>query len=383
MKKLIIVVYIFLLSFISFFTYLYIDQNLSYLKFIYTGIAYNYRFQTATIYIGIIVTLFIYYNYFLKQYQEKKLTVFNIKYLISATVAIMMFSYPAVLSYDIYNYIATAKVIFRHYENPYVVSPAELQGDPLLDFMHASHKTALYGPFWILLTFIPYITGLNIFILTLFSMKLLIAVFYLLTIFLIYKLSLSWYKVLAFSLNPLVISEILISGHNDIVMMFLVLLSYYLIKKKKSTMLSALIFILSIFIKYATLFLIPVFIYIAYTTLKKRVIKWSKVYFYSFILMLIVFLLSPFREEMYPWYAVWFFVFIILAENGKNIFIYIILLMLGLSLKYVPYMYSGLYNQTTIFMRTLIVVTPLLLYLILFFTKKLIYFKNEYFIKKR
>ena len=80
--------------------------------------------------------------------------------------------------------------------------------------------------------------------------------------------------------------------------------------------------------------------------------------------MFIIFLLSPFREEIYPWYAIWFFVFICLVPKYKGLLRMSILLSLGLMIRYLPYMYFGEYYLLTIRLRTFATVVPLISYFI-------------------
>ena len=167
-----------------------------------------------------------------KLINKKKIVFKDLRFLIFITIVILFFSYPGMLSFDIFNYIVTAKVLFFYHENPYIIMPIEFVGDPLLSFTHAANKISLYGASWILITAIPYFVGIGNFLLTLFSFKLFVSMFYLGTVFLIWKISKNLISVALFSLNPLVIIETLVSGHNDIVMVFFSLFSFYILMKK-------------------------------------------------------------------------------------------------------------------------------------------------------
>src|SRR5260221_3326430 len=115
------------------------------------------------------------------------------------------------LSYDIFNYIATAKVLFLYHENPYIIMPIEFLGDPFLLFMHAANKLALYGPFWIIMTGIPFLFSVKNFILSLLLFKLFVASFYFGTILFFNKLAKNLLSIFVFGLNPLVIIETSVS----------------------------------------------------------------------------------------------------------------------------------------------------------------------------
>lgn len=369
MKKFAISLYAIFLLLFSVFSYAFIDPNLSYLKNIYSDFAFSNRFLTTIFYILFIFIYFIFYGLFLWLWVRKILHVKDIFLLIGLTVGILLFSYPAMLSYDIFNYILTAKVTFFYHENPYIVMPIEFTGEPLLSFTHAANKIALYGPLWILLTGIPYLLGLGNFIVILFNFKLLAEIFYLLTLFVIWKLSKNILSVIIFGLNPLVIIETLISSHNDMAMMFLVISSILLLKNKK-VLLGISLFAMSILIKYVSLILLPIFIFIVTYTLIKKKINWEKIYYFSALLMMLVFLLSATREEIYPWYAIWFLSFISLIHVKEKTFLYVSLVFsFSLLLRYIPFMFLGTYSNPTPGIKIFLTFVPIFVVLIYMFLR--------------
>lgn len=370
MKKTIVALYVAFLALFTVFSYAFIDPNLSYLKNIYSGFAFSNRLLTAIFYASSVVVFFIFYGLFIYLGIKKRFNFRDVLILLGITAAALLFSYPAILSYDIFNYIATSKVLFFYHENPYVIMPIEFAGDPLLGFTHAANKLALYGPFWILLTGIPYLLGLGNFIAVLFSFKFFVAIFYFLTVFLIWKMSKNIISVVLFSFNPLVVIETLVSGHNDIVMVFLVFFSFFLLSKKK-ILLGIMFFIFSILIKYATILLIPVFLYIVWRLIKNKEINWAKVYVFSSWLMLIAFLLSPIREEIYPWYAIWFLSFAFLMPEKKILLYLSIALSFGLMFRYIPFMLLGTYEGPTQAIKSVITFVPAFLTLAYLVFKKL------------
>jgi Gpi18-like mannosyltransferase len=274
------------------------------------------------------------------------------------------------LSYDIFNYIATSKALFFYHENPYIIMPIELIGDPLLLFMHAANKVALYGPSWILLSGIPFLFGSGNFIITLFGFKLFIAVFYFATAFLIWKMSKNIFSVILFALNPLVIIETLIGGHNDIVMIFFALLSFFFLTKRK-VFFAILFFILSLLIKYATILLLPVFLHALWRIFKRKEIDWKNIFYFSALIMILGFLLSPIREEIYPWYAIWFLPFVFLVPEKKTLVYVSIFSSFGLLFRYVPYMFSGIHEGLTPILKSLVTFAPAFLILLYLICRKL------------
>lgn len=370
MKKFLIVLYSIFLSLFSIFSYAFVDPSLLYLKDIYSDFAFSNRFLTTIFYMLFIFIFFIFYGIFIRLAVKKKLKFKDVLILLVVTVGILLFSYPAMLSYDIFNYIVTSKVLFFYHENPYVVMPIEFIGDPLLLFTHAANKIALYAPLWIFLTGAPYVLGFGNFIIALFNFKLLISAFYLATVFLIWKISKNIVSVFLFSFNPLIIIETLISGHNDIVMMFLALFSFFLFVKKK-IFFAVLLFILSILIKYATILLIPVFLYILWKTIRKKDINWKSVFYFSSLLMYVGFLLSPIREEIYPWYATWFLSFVFLITDKKLLLHISLAFSFGLLFRYLPFMLFGTHVGLAPIIKSSVTFIPVFLVLFYFIVKKL------------
>lgn len=340
------------------FSYAFVDYNISYLKNLYTGFSTDNREITALIYITFILFLFVFYFLFLYLIRQKKLNAGHLKQLIGISLVMLFFSYPAMLSYDIFNYTTTAKVTFLYGENPYIVMPIEFMGDSSLSYTRAVNKIALYGPIWIILSGIPYILGFGNFLITLFNFKLFITAFYIGSLFVIWKISRSILSVSIFALNPLVLIETLVSGHNDIVMMFFALLSFFLLMKKK-IFLGSIFLVFSIFIKYATLLLIPLFAYSVWKILKKQSVDWESIWYFSAGIMFITFLLSPVREEIYPWYAIWFLIFTALMPNKKIILYASLIFSFSLLLRYVPVIYTGSYSGYTPLIKKLVTFLPL------------------------
>ncbi|MDP3988192.1 MAG: hypothetical protein Q8P80_03555 [Candidatus Levybacteria bacterium] len=341
MKKIIFTLYFIFLLLLTGFSYLFVDPNFFYLKGEYLRFAFNNRSLVTLIYTAFIFLFFIFYFLFVALARKNQLSLKAVKALIGAT-SVLIFSYPAMLSYDIFNYAATAKVSFFYQENPYLVMPIEFVGDPLLAFTHAANKFALYGPLWIFLTGIPHFLGFGNFLLILLNIKFFIVLFYLATVFLIWKILNNLNSVLLFALNPLIIIETFVSSHNDIAMMFLALLSLFLLFRKK-VFLAIIFLILSILIKYATLFLLPVFGYIIWKNIVKKKISQDKIFLLSAFSMFVVFILAPLREEIYPWYAIWFLIFFLLLPSKKFIVWLSIAFSFGLLLRYLPFMYQGSY----------------------------------------
>ena len=367
MKKFLL--FIFILSLISFLvlSFTFIDPNLIYLKKIFTGFAFSNRTIVSIAYLILICVLFYSFWNFLILYREKKLNKKEIYFLIGFP-AILLLAYPAMLSYDIFNYVFTSKVLFFYRENPYIMMPINFLDDPLLDFTRAANKTALYGPIWTLISAVPYYLGFGNFLLTLYLFKVFVGLFYLGLVFLIYRMTKNLENVLFFALNPLVFIETFLSGHNDVVMMFLALLTFYFLKNKK--IISSLFSLFaSIFIKFASIFVLPTYLFAAYKMYKSKPIDYEKLFFQTSLLMLIIFYFSFLREEIYTWYAIWFLSFLSLTKITKTKFILVTVFSISLMLRYVPFMFLGTYFGPTPIIKIGITFVPISFFAFYFILK--------------
>lgn len=352
MIRLSILIYLLLLLFFSFFSFAFVDIHLFYLKNLYSGLYLTHRLELSIIFTLLVAALFGCFYIFITNLDSlKHLT----NKFILLVVAVAIFSYPAALTFDIFNYMTTAKVAYLYHENPYIIYPLEFTGEPNLLFTRAANKLALYGPFWILLTAVPYFMGFGNFLLTLVSFKVFIALFYLATVYLISKMNKN--AVIIFALNPLVVIETLVSSHNDIVMVFFALLAFYLLKSSKLSSIMA--FTGSVLIKFSTLFMLPVYVLSLFDK-----VKGNKLYFYSAISMFIIFCLSPFREELYPWYAIWFIVFTAFLDKNKFLQTLVLVFSFSLMLRYIPYMATGNYFGLTPLIKIVLTTITVATYLI-------------------
>lgn len=355
------IVYYLLLLLLSIYTYGYIDHNLPFssnhlflsLQKPLDTLIYNKSIWAGLLYFLLIMGLLLFYILCLKKVVLYTEISKNPVRFFSLVSIILFFSFPA-FTYDIFNYMLTAKVAFVHWENPYLIMPNEIPNEPWLQFTRATNKVALYGPTWLFLTWIPITVGLGHIALTIYAFKILPLAGYIVMLYLINNITKDLRNVIFFGLNPLVLVEVLVSSHNDIVMMVLVLLAVQMIASKKLSerYFGWICYGLSIFIKGATLVLLPLF-------LLKKVTKptW---FVYAFWLMLGVFFITPLREELYPWYAVWFITFAACLPLKKMGFIQLITIALsvGLSLRHIPYIVTRDYLPDGPMQRLILTFSP-------------------------
>jgi len=355
-KKLYLFIFFIVISVFTVFSYGFRDPNLNLsdnqLVRAFTDplfhIVYYQRPVASIVFFFFLVFLFVSYFYILKNPMK------NVVRIVVIAAVILSLSYPA-LTHDLFNYITTAKVAFFHRENPYIVMPIEIPGEQYLAFTRAANKVALYGPVWLLLTALPHYMGNNTVWQTIISFKLLALLGYLAFVFLILKVTKSEKNVLFFALNPLILIETLVSGHNDIFMMILACTGLLVWQKQKILGIAAVC--ASALVKGATIVLLPFLFFrgISRETLLR--------YVYG-SLAFVFFVFAPLREELYPWYAVWLVCITSLMDMKKNAMIisFTIVLSFALELRHLPYMWMGYYEGPGPPLRFIVTIIPIALY---------------------
>jgi hypothetical protein len=216
--------------------------------------------------------------------------------------------------------------------------------------MRWTHRVYPYGPVWLLLTIPLSFLGHNLFLPTFFLFKMFIGLSFIGSIYLLGKIfekikpERKIFGMVFFGLNPLVIVECLISAHLDIVMVFFVLWSTYKLTEKKY-LFSVLLLLISIGVKFSSAFLIPVFIIVILSQLKRKKIDWDKVFMWAFILTsLTVVFASIYSGNFQPWYLVLPFSFAVFISHKYYVFIICLVTSVFALSTYAPYLYLGNYN---------------------------------------
>lgn len=346
--KLLFFLYLFALVSLFLFSYTQVDLNLTLSKLpeilnIQRFLQYIGFFQrplATVLFILISILFFVLYIVFLRSAKKNHITKKEAYFLVISTALILTFSFNA-FSYDLFNYIFDAKIITHYNLNPYMYKALDFPGDPMLLFMHWTHRLYPYGPVWLLETVPLSFLGMGFFLPTLFLFKSLAAVCYLGTVYFVSKIlkkispTNEKFGILFFALNPLIIIESLVSAHNDIAMMFFTMWAFYCLINKKYTA-AFLLLILSAGIKFATILLLPIFIYVF---LKKGNVNWEKMFTYSILLMMLAVITASIRTTFQPWYMLYILPFVALIGK-KYILPTIIVSMLGV-FYYLPFLYLG------------------------------------------
>lgn len=356
------------------FSYGFVDANLAlshsnwYQSFqhLLWSICAEQKLVGAGTFVGLLTLSWWLYFKILRLSSRGKLSVLTAKKIICSVYFLLALAYPFT-SYDLFNYIMTAKVAFKYKENPYITMPTEIPNEPGLAYTRAANKTALYGPVFIATTYAPHILGGGNIWQTMIMYKLILSAFGIGLVWLIWRITKSMQSVLWFGLNPLVLMELAVNGHNDVVMMLpavtgVTLLTSPSVRKK---IWSWILLVLSIFVKGVTVVLLPLFFLPFVNRLIQRPtrIRLYTLYKLSFwLLMITFFIAAPLREELYPWYAIWFLSFAaVLPENKARIERGLSLtLSIALELRHIPYMATGIYGGFGPMLRLLVSSVPVL-----------------------
>ena len=370
--RLFVICYLLFVISLTIYSYSQVDLNLTlnqnplYLSFQkhLTFLGYFNRPLSALIYLCLIVLFFIFYFLFVLLVEKGKIGEREIWTLVLFTAICLWFSYNA-FSYDLFNYIFDAKIVTFYHKNPYKFKALDFPSDPMLRFMHWTHRTYPYGPVWLLVTIPLSFLGRQKFLPTMFLFKGLAVSSYLFSCWCIFKIlekvacEEKLKGLVIFAFNPLVIIESLVSAHNDIFMMVLVLFAFYFFLEKK-IIFSWLFFFLSGGVKFATFLLLPVFLFLTFSHFKKKRIDWQKIWLFSFFLMFIAVLLAVKRTELQPWYLLYPLSFLPFISSF-SLFLLSVSLSFGALLRYFPFLALGYWDPPVPTIKFWLTLTPFLI----------------------
>ena len=340
-----------LLLFLYSFTQVDLNLTLSRSPFVHTiiksfqYIGYYNRFLSTEIYIGILIVMCACYFYFLYLAYKQKLKVSFVWKLLFIVIPILVLSYNA-FSYDLFNYLFYPKIILHYHQNPYLQTPQDYPNDPMVNFMRWTGQTYPYGPVWLAVSVPLSYLGMGFLIPTLIIFKLFITFSFLGTLYYIQKIvkmiapKMVALSVVFIGLSPLFLIESVVSSHNDIVMLFFALGSlYYLLRKNYK--IAIVLFALSVGIKFATIFALPVYLLIGYLQYRKIAFKSETLFVLLSLLMGMAVIFASSRTNFQPWYLIFYLPFAALALQKYYLFIPSIILMSFSLLTYAPYLYLG------------------------------------------
>lgn len=368
----------YLIASISLFLYSFtqVDANLTISRYgilqilqkAFQSIGYNQRSLSTILYLSILVIFFLLYVWMLALIRQHKITVRSFWQIIGATTVLLIFSYPA-FSYDMFNYLFTAKTVLVYHQNPYAVIPLQFSEiDPWTNFMRWTHLPSAYTPFWILLSLPAYIFSFGKLVFALWGIKAIVAVSHIATIIGIGKIlkkvepDNELLGMAIYALNPLILIENLVSSHNDVVMMALVVWAIYLYLGKNKFA-SWFVFSLSVATKLITITIAPVWFFINKKGFQWRI--WMLIaVFFGFVAVIV-------QREVLPWYWVWVMPFVALLPSKKALTTLATGVSFGLLLRYTPFIYLGNYDPPVPTIRVILMWIPMLIAMF-------VVFKNTY-----
>ena len=166
-------------------------------------------------------------------------------------------------SCDIYSYIASGRIQTKYHENPYYTSTLDIMNkNPEDKIMYNVarcwwNEKSIYGPCWMLITNLYSVFSGNSIFAAIYVYKLMAFLLFILSIFLIKKITKNDLYVMLFGLNPYILYQFLANGHNDFYVIFLVLLAIYLFKVKNKKELSVACLAIATSIKYYPVLFVP------------------------------------------------------------------------------------------------------------------------------
>ena len=166
-------------------------------------------------------------------------------------------------SCDIYSYIASGRIQTKYHENPYYTSTLDIMNkNPEDKIMYNVarcwwNEKSIYGPCWMLITNLYSVFSGNSIFAAIYVYKLMAFLLFILSVFLIKKITNNDLYVMLFGLNPYILYQFLANGHNDFYVIFLVLLAIYLFKVKNKKEFSVVCLAIATSIKYYPVLFMP------------------------------------------------------------------------------------------------------------------------------
>lgn len=350
LKKIVIFLWFVVFGSLFFYSFTQVDLGLTLTRasfateiqksFQYVG--YFNRPLSTYLFVGIAIASFVMYLYTLLLVKQKKLTSKSVWLIVFFAGVFLVFSYNA-FSYDFFNYIFDAKIVTEYGQNPYVKKALDFPSDPMLGFMHWTHRTYPYGPVWLGITIPLSYMGMGYFAITFLLFKILLLASYLVSSLLIERICKKTklvdpsFALAFFALSPFILIEGLISAHIDLFMMAIALFGVYLLFVQKKYA-SWLVLAISAGVKFATAFLFPLFLWFPFS---KRKNKEFIFLILSILLMLLGTYLQATRTNFQPWYFLLVMPFAALLSSRYYVFIPTVVFSFLILFQYVPFLYTG------------------------------------------
>ena len=214
--------------------------------------------------IGVLAALYVWGLRCVRTGDARRRTIWAFAFVSAAALVWLM---P--ITSDLFAYLSHAHMVTDLGANPLWQAPRDFRDPILLAYRTVyAARPAMYGPVWILLS-APGTVGLYDIPVGLFYLKGLVAVAYLGSAWLVERILLELRPEVAleglylFAWSPFVLFMAVGDGHNDIAMMALVLLALWLLRRER-WMLAFGVLALSVWTKYVSLVLLPLFLIYAW-----------------------------------------------------------------------------------------------------------------------
>ncbi len=342
---------------------------------------YSQRNLITGLFLLLVVALFALFLLIVKKERFLSLKNFALAWVIVITP--LLFSFNA-LSFDVFNYLFNAKMVAVYQANPHQKVALDFSFDPWTRFMHNTHTAAPYGYGWTAISLLPYYLGMEKFtpawmLSRIFNLLVMVA-FLLLVIALQKKVTEknNWQKIALFFFNPLVLIELISNMHNDLWMMLPALGAIYCLyqtpkdkiknawPKISRILASILLLCLSFSIKFATVALMPVFLFLFFDFFKKEKSSWwikIKPFIFDLAAILMFLPLLTVRSQFFhPWYLLWSLAFMPFIKT-KVVRFSLLVLSFSSLLRYIPVLLANGFETYTLLYQQIITFVPLLLYL--------------------
>lgn len=254
--------------------------------------------------------------------------------ILSLTIpTVLAFAYP-IVSRDIFSYLYYAKMILVNQQNPYLVVPASNWGsDMWVGFLHNIERTYAYGPVALLINLLPMaVLGGSRLMVNFVAYKVICLFFYFFGGWLLVKIMRDIkIPLVLWILNPFVLNELLINGHNDLFMIVFFWLAIYFRQKAKNRF-AIFAYLLSVGTKFMTVILLPILF------LPK---KWQNLLTLASIIVIGSYLIY---NGNLLWYFSWIYFCLPYLKPSKPQIISILFLHFSLTMVYAGFLESGLWG---------------------------------------
>ncbi len=349
------------------------------------------RSTNSWVYILLILLSFALYVFYLREKnassenKQLRIAVF------ACCAALLLFSNNA-LSHDLFNYMFNAKAVLVYGQDPHVRSALEIApSDEWVRFMHNVHTTAPYGYVWTYLSLVPSMLGFDKFITTFLAFKLSMVLGFFVLLWLQFQVYLQQKKngikknvvfsLIPFALNPLVVIETCMNGHNDVWMMVFAFGSFWLLFQSRKlfsfqSIISLVLLFISIQIKEATLVLVPIWGLLLFWKLEKKTVlhpllkkclrffgeNWAELSALALLLPLV----TERSQQFNPWYLIWSLTFLPFLSS-KMLRYFLLTLSFTSCLRYLPFLLEGGYSDTIQLQMRLITWSAVPIFFLLYF----------------